>query len=171
VPQPSYTGIGSRRTPADVLATIEEIASGYAHSGWTLRTGGSPGADQAFLRGAIAAGGAAEVYLPWPGFESDELEGLASVAHMRIGDAPPTCTALALAARFHPGWESLDAGARALLARDGHEVLGEDLATPVRFVLCWTLDGSKDGAGLLDDGTGQALRIAHAQKIPVFNLR
>jgi predicted Rossmann-fold nucleotide-binding protein len=65
-----YAGIGSRDTPADVLELIESLARGFAARGWTLRTGGSPGADQAFYRGAVAAHGRVELYLPWPGFEA-----------------------------------------------------------------------------------------------------
>jgi len=85
----------------------------------------------------------------------------------RSGLAP---AAYRVAARFHPRWRGLAPRQRALLARDAHEVLGADLATPVRLVLCWTADGSLDGRGLLSDGTGQALRIAHAHRIPVLNL-
>src|SRR5205807_2553844 len=40
-----YAGIGSRLAPAPVLARMRELARGYARAGWTLRTGGSPGAD------------------------------------------------------------------------------------------------------------------------------
>jgi len=49
--------------------------------------------------------------------------------------------------------------------------MGVDLKTPVSFVLCWTPDGAEtttdpDHTG----GTGQAIRIANANAIPVFNL-
>jgi LDH2 family malate/lactate/ureidoglycolate dehydrogenase len=48
--------------------------------------------------------------------------------------------------------------------------LGADLLDPVRLVACWTADGSLDGEGLFDDGTGQALRIARHHGIAVLNL-
>jgi hypothetical protein len=176
---PLYSGIGSRDTPREILAAIGEIASRQARAGWVLRTGGSPGADQAFAAAALAAGGQLELYLPWPGFEREarralEHESLAR-AHgsgrpeMRVLERPADA-AFALAARFHPRWGALSSEARALLARDAHEVLGAGLGEPSQLVVCWTADGSLDGEGLLDDGTGQALRIAAQRAIPVLNL-
>ena len=55
-------------------------------------------------------------------------------------------------------------GAKKLMARNCHQVLGLDLKTPVDFIVCWTKDGTING------GTGQALRIAEAYNIPVYNL-
>ena len=145
---------------------MRAIAAGYARAGWRLRTGGSPGADAAFAQAALEAGGAVELYLPWPGFGSAG-EGRAAAAVVRVRPSPG---ARALAARVHPGWACLAERERALLARDGHQVLGAALDRPARFVLCWTADGSLDGAGLFDDRTGQTLRVAHRAGVPVFNL-
>lgn len=164
----AYAGIGSRATPPHVLEVIETAASGFARAGWTMRTGMSPGADQAFYRGAVVAGGRMELFLPWPAFE----------AHARVpGEGAevlvlpePTEDAYALAARFHPDWGGLSACARRLRARDCHQVLGRDLTSPVRLVICWTPDGSLDGTGRRAGGTGQALRIARDRGITVLNL-
>ena len=49
------------------------------------------------------------------------------------------------------------------MARNGYQILGKDLKTPVRFVICYTPNGDRIG------GTAQALRIAMDLKIPVFN--
>jgi hypothetical protein len=151
-----------------VLALMEALAARLAGYGWVLRTGLSPGADQAFYRGAMTSTGDVELYLPWPGFQSGtrlEVEG-ASV-QVRCG---PSASAWQLAPRFHPGWSELADDARRLLARDGDQVLGVGLLDPVRLVACWTADGSLDGERLYEDGTGQALRIAHHYGIPVLNL-
>jgi hypothetical protein len=170
--RPHYAGIGSRQTPPPVLELIETIAAMLARDGWVLRTGMSPGADQAFYRGARAGRGRVELYLPWPGFEAqarDEDEG-EEVREL----AEPSAAAYELSARFRPGQTGLDTEldprARDLLARDAHQVLGADLATPVGFVVCWTPDSSLDGSGPGAGGTGQALRIANASRIPAFNL-
>jgi hypothetical protein len=162
----TYAGIGSRKTPSDVLELIESIAATLALRGWVLRTGGSPGADQCFYRGARGAHGHVELYLPWPSFEAARRDEDNDVCLFpRASD-----DAHALAARFHPGWDGLSPAARHLLARDGHQVLGADLATPAQFVVCWTADGSLDGSDPRSGGTGQALRIAHHHGLPVLNL-
>jgi hypothetical protein len=163
-----YAGIGSRETPPAALALIEAASARLARRGWVLRTGMSPGADQAFYRGARSNGGAVELYLPWPGFEAGaRLEGEGA----EVRELPrPSARAYELAERHHPAWGRVGARARHLLARDGHQVLGADLATAVAFVVCWTADGSLDGAGGGAGGTGQALRIACAEQVQVFNL-
>jgi hypothetical protein len=162
----AYAGIGSRRTPPDVLALMEALAEQLAGQGWTLRTGLSPGADQAFYRGAHRGGGEVELYLPWAGFEAG--------ARLEVGDErvlpEPSEAACELGARFHPRWDALTQDARRLLARDAHEVLGADLLSPAQLVACWTADAGLDGSGLYAEGTGQALRIAHHHGVPVFNL-
>jgi hypothetical protein len=176
-----YAGIGARRTPPEVLVAIEAIATRLARRGWTLRTGMSPGADQAFYRGARAGGGRAELYLPWPGFEAGAWsrgDGDAGCEDDRRGDGGervrvferPSSEAYELAARFHPDWEAVSADSRHLLARDSHQVLGADLATPARLVICWTPDGDRDGTGPRSGGTGQALRIASHWGLLVLNL-
>lgn len=123
--------------------------------GWTLRTGHAAGADQAFELGADDA---AEVYLPWSSFEAD-TRVMAAERHAR-----PTATAYGIAANFHPAWSRLSRGAQALHARNVHEVLGVNCDEPSVALVCWTPGGT--GAG----GTGQAIRIAGAYGVPVFDL-
>jgi hypothetical protein len=165
---PAYAGIGARETPPAALALIEAIAGRLAREGWLLRTGMSPGADQAFYRGALAGGGHVELYLPWPGFQAAARVGEQGAA---VSQLPrPSSAAIALAARFHERWDGLPCAERRLLARDGHQVLGAELDAPVRCIVCWTAEGSLDGADPRSGGSGQALRIAHERGIPVFNL-
>lgn len=133
-----------------------------------MRTGMSPGADQAFYRGAVAAQGRIELYLPWPAFQA-HARSPSEDLHVFV-QAEPTDAAYSLAASFHPSWAALSSDARRLRARDVHQVLGGDLLSPVALVVCWTQDGSVDGAGPCVGGTGQALRIAHHRGIAVLNL-
>jgi hypothetical protein len=72
--------------------------------------------------------------------------------------------ALSLAARFHPAWDRCSDHARRLLARNTFQVLGRDLRTPSKMVICWTVDGKDTG------GTAVAIRLARESGIPVFNL-
>ena len=156
-----YTGVGSRRTPQEVLWVMRHMAETFAEWGWIVRTGHAPGADQAFERGAFKH---AEVYLPWRTFERT-IPVLAGALYVR-----PTSEAIEIAQRFHPAWGELSEGARLLHARNVHAVLGPECDNPSSFVVCWTANGSLDGSERFTGGTGQALRIATAYAVPVFNL-
>jgi hypothetical protein len=151
-----------------VLALMCQIGEALARRGWTLRTGLSPGADQAFFAGALAAGGEVELYLPWPEFELEARHAAEQGKVSVLGS--PSGAAIELAALLHPHWEGLGEAERLLLARDGHEILGTDLARPASFAVCWTADGSLDGEGVYEEGTAQALRVAARKGVPVWNL-
>lgn len=152
-----YAGIGARATPAPILGMMRRLARALDARGFTLRSGGATGADSAFEAGADGA----EVFLPWRGFNGRAAP---------IGFDCPTPEAHALSARFHPNWASLSYSARRLHARNAHQVLGLDLSTPALFVLCWTPDGAVAATSSTTGGTGQAIRIAAAHEVPVFNL-
>src|SRR5205085_2357215 len=94
-----YAGIGARATPGPLLAQIEELGARLARLGWTLRTGMSPGADQAFYRGALGAGGDVELYLPCPDFQA-QARLADERGRVRVSERP-TRAAVALAARFY----------------------------------------------------------------------
>lgn len=155
-----YAGIGSRRTPQPVLYLMERLASAIADRDYKLRSGHAPGADQAFESGAK---GVAEIYLPWQRFEQDVPLG-------GVPYYPPSPAAREISSRFHPAWSRLTPAVQLLHARNAHQVLGRELDEPAQFVICWTPDGSLDGRGSNSGGTGQALRIAAAYQIPVYNL-
>ena len=122
-----------------------------------LRSGGADGADSAFEKGALKAGHIMEIYLPWPGFQGryDYCDINAMYAHP---------DAHKIASQYHPKWNMLKRGAQALHSRNVCQILGKNLKTPSKFVICYTPNGSGSG------GTGQALRMARAYGIPVFDL-
>lgn len=155
-----YAGIGSRRTPPVYLEYMRELAYVLAVKGWTLRTGGAPGADTAFEEGHRRYGFGVELFLPSLRFNGHQAARLYG----------PTEDAFLVAARYHPAWDQLTPEARILHARNAHIILGAELDDPVTMVVCWTPDGSLDGTGPDSGGTGQALRIAADHRIPVFNL-
>lgn len=138
---PSYAGIGARATPEPILLEMQSIAMRLALAGWVLRSGLAAGADTAFDKGRSVVGGRA-------------------VLRTRTDWQP----AIDHAAQFHPAWDRCSDIAKALHARNSLVMLGDWLDKPVSFVVCWTPDGAVTG------GTGQALRIATAYGIPVFNL-
>jgi hypothetical protein len=161
-----YAGIGSRETPDDVLELMYELAGDFYNRGWTLRSGGAPGADQAFEWGAADqyvydnGWNCAEIYLPWPSFEKNNRSWI----HPRLMEPGPG--AAGIAQIYHPRFKYLSYGEKKLMARNTHQVLGPNLENivPSNLVLCWT-KGAKGGGG-----TGQAIRIANAWEIPVYDL-
>jgi hypothetical protein len=155
-----YAGIGSRESPAEILTLMIEIGKFLAQKGYILRSGGAAGADKAFEQGCDQAQGEKEIYLPWKGFNDNPSELYLKSSELKdVLDK-----AFELASQYHPAWDVLKYGARCLMARNGMQVLGRDLNTPVSFIMCWNLGGFNHG------GTSQALRIALDRKIPLFML-
>lgn len=147
-----YTGIGSRRTPKEILVAFCYLGRELALRNYTLRSGGAEGADSCFEKGCDLVIGEKEIYLPWKGFNNNPSE-LFIYSNLK--------EAMQLAEKHHPYFNRLRPAARKLIARDGYQVLGKDLKTPSDFVICWTPGGSGEG------GTGQAIRIARAYGIKV----
>lgn len=150
-----YAGIGSRETPSNILDIMRSLGMAMANRGHLLRSGAADGADTAFEAGC--GGGKKEIYLPWPGFQRRATSERGIRAY-------PTPEAFDMAAKYHPNWAACSSGAMALHARNCHQVLGWDLNTPADLIICWTVDAKGGG------GTGQAIRLAKALKIPVFDL-
>lgn len=136
-----YAGIGSRETPQPVLQEMSNIAMQLALRGIVLRSGAAKGADEAFEAGC------------------DMIRGPKVIRCATLWQP-----ALDHAAQFHPNWAACNEHAQGLHARNSLIMIGDDFASPVSFVVCWTAGGAVKG------GTGQALRIAAALQIPVWNL-
>lgn len=154
-----YAGVGSRETPQHIQDTMRTIAAELGARGWLLRSGHAEGADIAFEMGAKDH--PKEIYLPWPGFNGGRAGAGGAINSELLSSYDQ---AMVYAQHFHPAWEKCSQGARALHTRNIYQILGQNLDTPVKCVVCWTKDGKSTG------GTGQALRLAEYLEIPIFNL-
>lgn len=114
-----YSGIGSRKTPIDILNLMKEIAVALDSEGFRLRSGGAQGADTAFESGST------------------------NVETWRPNDA--TVDAIAMASNHHPAWPRCKPYVRLLHGRNANIILGEDLKSPSDFVVCWTPRGKLVG--------------------------
>lgn len=148
-----YCGIGSRETPAKILSLMTEVATYLYLKKYTLNSGGAPGADNAFEAG-VPTDLFKKIYLPWDGFNNKKVNGTSYII-------PPYNEILVK--KFHPNFSALSKHGKLLMSRNSYQVLGDDLISPVQFVLCWTSDGKASG------GTGQAMRICYDKEIPVYN--
>ncbi|UNI74479.1 hypothetical protein ABNavy4_041 [Acinetobacter phage AB-Navy4] len=145
-----YAGIGSRRTPMDILAIMRQLAKELDILGHVCHTGGALGADKAFIDGAPNS---TVLWLPWQGYNN------------YTSDTPAlTQRHIDFAAKYHPNWKACSFSARKMHGRNAQITLGDSLDEPVDFVICWTPDGKLEG------GTAMALRIAIDYDIPIFNL-
>ena len=145
-----YTGVGCLETPPDILDLMTRIAQKMQRCGIILRSGGAIGADMAFERGAGS---------------------LKQIFYSR--DATPE--SIEIAARFHPAWHRVRAKSpyvAGLHGRNVFQVLGRDLQSPSRGLICWTRDGCVSHSTRCFDtgGTGTAISIADVYGVPISNL-
>lgn len=154
-----YSGVGSRETPDTIMKTMTVLAFELQEL-FTLRSGGAPGADSAFEAGVTNWN--KEIYLPWKGF-CDNNSDLYNVCE----DAEK------IAKQFHPGnWNTFKPAIRKLHSRNVYQVLGQDLNTPSKFLLCWTSDycESHQTRTIRTGGTGTAISIADHYGVPIINM-
>ncbi|MFO7815325.1 MAG: hypothetical protein R6V14_06290 [Halanaerobiales bacterium] len=163
-----YAGIGSRDTPQDILKIMERLAFSLGKNKYTLRSGGSPGADTAFEAGAKKAQSEFEIYLPWSKFQARMGENYIDVRNLDTFDKAQN-----IAIKNYPEFEELSESSKKLIIRDTYQVLGKDLNTPSEFIVCWTPDGciTHRDRSRETGGTGQAISIASKRDIPIFNLK
>lgn len=163
-----YAGIGSRETPANILAVMTQAAAALERAGYLLRSGGAPGADRAFQTGVTD-----------PAHHAIFLPGR-SLYGMRTGpgiyDAttlPGWKSALESVPAFHPNPGALSPFATNLMARNAMQVFGPEVNSPADFVMAWAPGGYENTPpplGFREGGTGQALRMARHYNIPIRNL-
>ena len=139
---------------------MTQLAQDLMEVGYILRSGGATGADTAFEL-KIGNPGYKEIWLPWEGFNNNPSKLFLPSTLERY----PVCKqAIEIAKKYHPTWDKLKYGAQRMMVRNVFQVYGKMLQYPVDFIVCWTKDGKATG------GTGQAIRIAMDNNIPVFNL-
>ncbi len=151
-----YAGVGSRGTPLNTLERMRCYATRLAERGLIVRSGGAPGADTAFEEGTVGfSPDRRRIYLPWPGY-NNRWNGIVVGNDVALRE---------IAARYHPNWARCKAGARKLHTRNVAQILGHTQPHVLsQFVLCWT-ERARGGGG-----TGQAIRIAKAYGVPVYDL-
>lgn len=155
-----YAGIGSRDTPQEYLRIISLIGRALAKKGWILRSGAANGADKSFEYGCDSAQGNKEIYLPYRGFERSNSD-------LHPDKYPFTEAEIKISKAFHPRWDRLSEFGTSAMKRNVRQLRGLAPYTKnkrSKFIVCWTKDG------LIAGGTGQALRLAGAMDIKVFNL-
>lgn len=160
-----YAGIGSRNAHSVILDMCRHLGRMMAILGYTLRTGAADGCDAAFMAGANQVDPSlVEVFTPWAGFGDEYIvEGNAVYTQPSIAAALIAQDVWESRGRF---WGSISHGVQKLMARNTHQILGQNLATSPEsdFVICWTENGKNLG------GTAQGLALARSRQIPIVNI-
>ena len=146
-----YTGVGSRKTPTEILYLMKDFATILALKNLILRSGGADGADREFEYGCDLVNGKKEIYL---------------AKHC-------TVKAQEIAKQFHPAWHKCSPYAQLLHGRNVFQVLGKNFDLPSSFLICWTPDGCKTHKTrkIKTGGTGTEISIADHYNVPVYNLK
>lgn len=155
----AYYASGNRDAPDHILAKVNQLAKDLDEFGYTLRHGSMDGIEVAMEAGAKHK----ELhvpFLPWKEFDKKQVASYFNTDEVK-----------ALAEMFHPTWDGLKPVIQAFLSKNVRGILGKDLKSPVRFIVCW----SEDGAEFSNEKTnktgsvGHIIALASALKIPVFN--
>jgi hypothetical protein len=174
IPEKFYTGVGSRETPAEYLAIMTELATYLNKTGWTLRSGGSWGADEAFQKGVSNY---SNIFLPRLNWRKED-----GIVGRFIDDTELVREAMYIVSKFdlHEDWDNLlnsrgDGGLMTvkLHTRNVFQVLGDNLRNPSKFLVCYTNDGAIDLSEMTrgTGGTRTAMRLACHFNVPIFNLK
>ena len=107
-----------------------------------------------------------EVYLPWRGFNGRDNKFPPYYIANKLSGYEKT---MQIAEQTHPAWERCSRGAKGLHRRNVNQVLGFDISTPVKFLICWAKPKGLDGL-TVNGGTNTAVQLAHQHGAKIFNL-
>jgi hypothetical protein len=170
--QHHYTLVGSRSITLDGVSILTRIAAEMAKHRWIGRSGGADGADRCLELGSKMVGDRSpnEIYLPWKGFNKDKM--IAPPSHCIVApDLPNYQEAVQIASETHPNWNACSRGAKALHTRNVYQVLGKDLVSPSKLLVCWAPPVSSKGDRIVvKGGTNTAVQLAQDYGVKVVNV-
>lgn len=160
------TGTGDREPPPEMERVVLRLVAALAKRGYGVRTGNAVGMD-AFFRAAAAASGA-----PIQVFHAGRHSPLAGAIGLmsRSDDVIARCKQYVY--EMHPRGRRLKPEHLKQHAQHALKVLGPELAEPSRVIVCWAGQSTFKDARLFEvkGETREAVRIAHAEGIPAYNL-
>lgn len=154
--RPAYAGIGSRETPGPILSEMTKVARHLERSGYLLRSGGARGADTAFELGVTNMYNK-QIYVAERNsvYTSNVFDELPIEIQRKTHK---------LVKSIYPAVTKRTEFVQKLHCRNAMILLGQNLESPVDFVVCWTEMSQEIG------GTGVAVKIAREFDIPIINM-
>lgn len=175
---PYYTAIGSRKTPIYILYMMAKISNILEKKGYILRSGKAKGADLAFELGLEYPEKSSEIYIPNKNFVKSmgnvnpHLEHIIPIQNKLLYNEASN---IIRRKNIHKKWEYISNNDVWMLQnRNVFQVLGKDLRTPSKFLICYTKDGanSYESTSVEDTGgTGSAINLASIENIEIINLK
>jgi hypothetical protein len=141
-----YTMIGSRKTPEDIQYLMVKFVEKACKFNYVGRSGGADGADKCLEEGVYnfigeecdgetgTACHLMEIYLPWKDFNNRDSR---SSGYYTLYQLSNRFQAENIAKELHPAWERCSQGVKKLHTRNVYQLLGRDLNTPSKFVICY----------------------------------
>lgn len=160
-----YTGVGSRKTPPEILDVMRKLGAYLAQRGIILRSGAADGADTAFEEGCdMVNRNLKQIFLPWNGFNNrtDREVGVITKIDPKI-----EAQAIKIAQEIHPAWDALKQGAKKLHTRNIYQGLGPEISRPSNFLVGYA---ELDKNGMPKGGTRTAIQLAVKYNIRNYNL-
>lgn len=152
-----YVGVGFGNPSKELNSIVKQIAESLNEANYVLRSDGEDGVSALFAKYASEK----EIYLPYKDYNNIDSELCKT-----------TREAEHIASRFHPCFNDLKSTDRKAISRYSHVMLGKDLRHLASFMICYTDDKAESikektaNTGII----GQAIAIASAMAIPVYNL-
>ncbi|CAH9014820.1 putative DprA-like protein [Vibrio phage 249E41-1] len=169
-----YTMIGSRSTPPDIMELMVKFAEKACEFNYVGRSGGADGSDACLEQGVGSYLNSCEenypehymeIYLPWKDFNGRDSFGGGYYTLPWIDNKEQ---ATQIASETHPAWDRCSQGAKSLHSRNVYQLLGQDLNTPSRFVICWAEPKGEDGH--VKGGTATAVKLGIDNGAEIINL-
>lgn len=158
----TYAGIGSKKADPIICSKAQRLGYYLANRNWTLYSSHAPNFEVNLELGCDASEkGEKSIFLPYPGYNGSNSQ-----------TSTPSEFAYKIAQELYPEWNSLNSQNKSIIANVCHQILGENLSSPVSFVLSWTEDGSQNFHEVpFDSGPVYfGIKLASSLGIPVFNL-
>jgi hypothetical protein len=179
-PTMTYAGIGSREAPTEVLEQMTEVAKYLEGIGYTLNTGktypAKPSSDPKYQAQYEERLAFSKKYNGKVGLDEEGADRAFSLGATKKNLFSPEKHGSrpreqAIAKEIHLNWSALvnkGPGGPKLMARNTNQIFGNNLDTPVDFVLFYAKETSNPlrPAG----GTGQAVEMARRKGIPTINM-
>lgn len=148
-----YAGIGNREIPLSAFQELNKLARNFDKQGFLLRSGGAMGSDTAFQNGS-------EHHIIYKTDETIIHNGTDITIEQSICNNKELRR---IAKEHYPFWDNSPPGTRDLMTRNVAILLGPNVDSKARMVVCYCRDEDSGG-------TAMGIRVAKEYGIPVYNL-